>query len=312
MAGSGFPGKQVVSASRRTDIPAFYMDWFMAQIRQGFFHVENPYSRKLSVVHVAPENTDTIVFWSKNFKVFLDGDYGEILVKMGYHLFFNFTINSIDRLLEPHIPDLGVRLIQLQNLAERFGRETVTWRFDPICHYVLADNIPRNNLMDFDLIAAQAARAGIERCVTSFVDLYAKVTSREKHISGFTFVDPPPEKKRDIVLSLNERLKALGISLYLCCEGELFQSLPFGCGIEKSACIPNPLLGKLSGGKLSHAKDNGQRRSKGCGCYVSKDIGSYRFHPCYHNCLFCYANPSEPVDGTFTIDYGSNELGGIS
>ncbi len=298
MAGSGFPTKQVISASRRTDIPAFYMDWFMDQIRQGFFHVENPYSRKVSVVNVAPENTDTLVFWSKNYKIFLDGGYGETLIKMGYHLFFNFTINSVDPVLEPHIPDLKERLVQLQTLAERFGPETVTWRFDPICHYVLQGRNLHNNLNDFSLIAAQAARVGIKRCVTSFVDLYAKVTFREKKIPGFSFVDITTEKKRDIVLFLHNTLEPLGIGLSLCCEGDLFHCLPLGWGIEESSCIPNPLLSKLSGARLSQSKDSGQRKKKGCGCYVSKDIGTYRLQPCFHNCLFCYANPSEPGEAS--------------
>jgi hypothetical protein len=297
MAGSGFPKKQVVSASRRTDIPAFYMDWFMDQIFRGCFHFENPYSRKVSVVPVSPENTDTLVFWSKNFKVFLDGGYGEALIKMGYHLFFNFTINSFDPILEPHVPDLGDRLVQLQTLVERFGPETVTWRFDPICHYSLDDNNLRDNLNDFSLIAAQSAKAGIKRCVTSFVDLYAKVTSRGKLISGFSFVDIPLEKKRDIILNLNKILSPQNIGLFLCCERDLFQSLPLGCGIEESSCIPNPLLGKLSGCLLSKVKDSGQRKAKGCGCYASRDIGSYRLQPCYHNCLFCYANPVKPMMG---------------
>lgn len=297
MAGPGTQKKQVISASRRTDIPAFYMDWFMEGLRRGVFRVENPYSRKESLISVSPENTETLVFWSKNFKPFLDGGYGETLRHMGYHLFFNFTVNSEDRLLEPHVPGLDQRLVQLQTLAERFGPETVSWRFDPICHYVLSDPIVRDNLTDFSNIAEHAAKAGVMRCITSFVDLYGKVLARGKKRVGFSFVDPSPEKKREIVLTLAGILRPLGIELSLCCERDLIQSLPALCAIEASACIPNPLLERLSTGRLSHARDSGQRKAKGCGCYVSKDIGSYRLQPCYHNCLFCYANPEERKDG---------------
>ncbi len=293
MATPGFHRKQVVSASRRTDIPAFYMEWFMAQLRSGCFHVENPYSRQLRAIPVSPENTDTLVFWSKNFHDFLAGGYGEALEKMGYHLFFNFTVNSEDRILEPHAPSLSAKFYQMGELSRRFGAGAVTWRFDPICHYMIGQNL-HDNLSDFSVLAAKAAASGITRCVTSFVDLYRKVLGRERRIPGFSFVPLPLEKKRDIVLSLKGILDSLGMGLYLCCERELFDTLPLGSGVEESACIPNPLLERLSGAVLSRAKDSGQRKAKGCGCYLSKDIGSYRTQPCYHNCLFCYANPCAP------------------
>jgi len=291
MAGSGTQKKQVISASRRTDIPAFYMDWFMDSLGRGFFQVENPFSRKTSLVHVSPENTGTLVFWSKNFDVFLDNGYGEALRDMGYHLFFNFTVNSENRLLEPRVPALDRRLAQFGELCHRFGPETVTWRFDPICHYTLTGQGLHDNLDDFNRIAASAAQAGIRRCVTSFVDLYGKVLARTRAIPGFAFFDPTADEKRTVILKLANVLEPLGISLSLCCEADLIQTLPADCGIMANACIPNPLLEKLSGTCLSHARDSGQRKAKGCGCYVSKDIGSYRHQPCHHNCLFCYANP---------------------
>ncbi|MBW1842194.1 MAG: DUF1848 family protein, partial [Deltaproteobacteria bacterium] len=96
--------KRVISASRRTDIPAFYMSWFMQRIQEGFFEVKNPYNHKITVVPAAPEEVHTIVFWSKNFGPFIQGKYGQTLAAMGYNLFFNFTINSDDSLLEPQVP----------------------------------------------------------------------------------------------------------------------------------------------------------------------------------------------------------------
>jgi hypothetical protein len=102
--------KIVLSASRRTDVPAFYMDWFMRSIEQGFFEVTNPYNRRKSIVAATPDKVHTIVFWSKNFARFLDHHYGDFLQRQGYHLFFNFTINSENPLLEPHVPPLQQRL----------------------------------------------------------------------------------------------------------------------------------------------------------------------------------------------------------
>ena len=84
----------VISASRRTDIPAFYMDWFMEQIKKEVFEVTNPYNRRKSIVPATPDKVHTIVFWSKNFAPFIKGRFGQTLLRMGYNLFFNFTINS--------------------------------------------------------------------------------------------------------------------------------------------------------------------------------------------------------------------------
>ena len=127
--------KIVISASRRTDIPAFYMDWFMRQIERESFEVINPYNRHVSIHPATPDNIHTIVFWSKNFGPFIKGGFGEKLVKTGYNLFFNFTINSDSPLLEPNVPFLKERLDQLDFLTSKFGARSINWRFDPVCFY---------------------------------------------------------------------------------------------------------------------------------------------------------------------------------
>jgi hypothetical protein len=287
--------KNVISASRRTDIPAFYMEWFMKELALGRFVVENPYSGQTFNVPVSPEITDTLVFWSKNFGPFLSGGFGETLQAMGYHLFFNFTINSEDPVLEPEVPPLDARLDQLSDLTKRFGTRSVNWRFDPICHYRYEEGPVRHNLGDIRRIAESAGRCGVERCITSFADLYRKVRSRESRIPGFAFVDPPAERKIEILTRMESLLSGLGIRLSLCCEKELIQHLPVNSTISESACISTTLIRELYGGDLSLAHDQGQRKAKGCGCQVSKDIGTYTLHPCGHNCLFCYANPVDPA-----------------
>jgi len=91
---------------------------------------------------------------------------------------------------------------------------------------------------------------------------------------------------------MEQKLAERDIALYACCEKELLQALPLESTVSQSACIPNDFLVELFGGELSLKRDPGQRVKAGCGCKVSVDIGSYQFHPCYHNCLFCYANPA--------------------
>ncbi len=285
----------VISASRRTDIPAFYLGWFMDQLNRGYFEVVNPYGRKVSIVPAAPEAVHTIVLWSKNFGPFLESGIGEQLQKKGYNLFFNFTVNSDAPLLEPCVPLLKQRLSQLQTLSNRFGSRAINWRFDPVCFYKKNSGPVNNNLHDFDRIADEAARCGITRCITSFMDDYPKIHKRIKFLPGFSFMDPPLKRKLDVLLNMENKLSVKNIRLFTCCEKEILAALPANTGIEKSSCIPNDLLVKLYGGNLSFKTDSGQRIKSGCGCMVSVDIGSYNLHPCHHRCLFCYANPASAV-----------------
>ncbi len=284
--------KIVISASRRTDIPAFYLAWFMDRIARGTFEVPNPYNRKVSVVPATPDKVHTIVFWSKDFGPFLKSGDGEKLLQDGFNLFFNFTLNSEVPLLEPRVPPLAARLRQLQDLSRRFDPQIIHWRFDPICFFRPENGDLQNNLAHFDKISEIAAQAGIKRCITSFVDLYAKVRSRIAQRPGMQFEDPRADRKIEILCQMEDRLRRKNIQLLLCCEKKLFDSLPPESTIGQSSCIPNDLLMAVYGGNLPLRKDAGQRLGQGCGCRVSSDIGSYRDHPCYHNCLFCYANPS--------------------
>ncbi|MGD8882291.1 MAG: DUF1848 family protein [Desulfobacterales bacterium] len=286
------PPKIVISASRRTDIPAFYMPWFMDRIKSGSFEVVNPFNQQARKVPATSDDVHTIVFWSKNFHLFLKENYGKKLQKAGYNLFFNFTINSESSRLEPHVPPLDVRMDQLKQLCDQFGSRAVNWRFDPICFFKTRDDIVQDNLGDLDRIAEKAAEFGIKRCITSFMDPYPKIEKRLAALPGFSFLDPPLKTKRQIIIQIEKTLSAVKINLKLCCEKEVLDALPTGTSITESACIPNDLLVALFGGKLSLKKDTGQRIQKGCGCKVSVDVGAYHLHPCYHNCLFCYANPA--------------------
>ncbi len=282
----------VISASRRTDIPAFYMDWFMDRIEKGCFETANPFNAKKSIVPATPETVHTIVFWSKNLGPFIRGGYGEILMQKGFHLFFNFTINSTSAILEPRIPPLTDRLDQAAALCAAFGPHTVQWRFDPVCFYSTGNGRIRDNLADFETIAARLEKLKIKRCITSFMDHYAKIRKRIAAIPGFSFIDPPQAQKIEILQNLRAMTESHGMALFACCEKTVLEALPPGTGIAPAACIPNRHLVDLFGGHLSFQRDYGQRRDRGCGCGVSRDIGLYLDQPCRHDCLFCYANPS--------------------
>ena len=291
------PYKIIISASRRTDIPAFYMPWFMGQVKKGSFEVTNPFNQRVSIVPATPDKVDTIVFWSKNFGPFLDKSYGEQLLKQGFHLFFNFTINSECTNLEPNVPPLKKRLEQLEHLCQRFGPKTINWRFDPLCFFKTEVGRLQDNLNDFAGIADKAAECGIVRCITSFMDHYPKIRRRLSTRPGFVFVDLSLEKKVEILRGMIKTFATGNINLSICCEKNLMEAFPRSLSVSGSSCIPGDLIRKLFGGRLSLKKDTGQRVKAGCGCTQSTDIGSYRLQPCYHNCLFCYANPASGPGG---------------
>jgi DNA repair photolyase len=268
------------------------MDWFMGQLAQGYFEVVNPFNNTVSTVSALPESVHTIVFWSKNFGPFIKNDYIEKLQDKGYNLFFNFTINSEDPRLEPQVLPLKDRLKQLETLCQQVAPMSVQWRFDPICFYRVDRGHLQDNLSDFDGIAHVAAAAGVRRCITSFMDHYPKIKKRLPRAGGLIFVDPPMEKKLEVLCQMEEQLETRHIGLFACCEKQVLEMLPGFSSVGGSSCIPNDLLMELYGGKIPLKRDFGQRTQRGCGCRASRDIGSYRFHPCFHNCLFCYANPS--------------------
>jgi len=286
------PVSTVISASRRTDIPAFHMNWFMEGIARGRFEVTNPYTRRVSHVPATTPPVHSIVFWSKNFGPFLAGRYGRRLSERGYHLYFQFTVNPENPLLEPHVPALPLRLAQMARLCRDFGARAVNWRLDPICFYRGTDGRTRLSSEGAERIADAAAACGIRSCTASIMDPYRKIARRTARLAGFEFARETREQALDALLALEDLLRPRGIGLVTCCENALLDGLPARSAIRAGACIPSAHLMDLYGGRLSLKRDPGQRSAAGCGCRVAVDIGSYDRHACGHGCLYCYAGPA--------------------
>jgi hypothetical protein len=275
------------------------MPWFMDCLSRGRFKLVNPYNGRVRVFEANPATVHTIVFWSKDYRQFLTQGCGAALQQWGYNLFFHFTINSAAPDFEPCLPPLKARVGQLAGLCRRFGAERINWRFDPIFFYRATESAEiRDNLDDFETIATAAAKLGIVRCTTSFVDLYPKV-KRRAAAWGMEFVTPSAQKQRQVLTMMAGYLAPLGIEFVTCCEEAVHAKEPAVAGVKSAACIDHHLLRALGGSGLSCRRDRGQRIKQGCGCHESVDVGDYRHHPCHHGCLFCYANPvvSQPVIG---------------
>lgn len=283
----------ILSASRRTDIPGWYTSWFLERIEKGYFIVINPFNRQSRRVDSTAKDIHTIVFWSKNYGPFLDLQAHKILARKGFNLFFNFTINSPVKALEPGLPDLSERLDQVRRIARYLSPVQIAWRFDPICFWEKGGR-EFNNLEAFEYIAGQLSQMGIKQCITSFYDPYKKVAARIKRMAEpgrplLKFIDPGISRKADIICRMAQFLKSLGMSLFLCCEKELMDTAGLQAYVTHNSCINGRLYKTLFGGNPETRGDYGQRRKQGCLCTKSFDIGSYEDHPCFHNCLFCYA-----------------------
>ena len=274
--------RQIISASRRTDMPACHFDTLRRFIEQGRADVPNPYSGAVHPVDLRPESVHTLVLWSK--------DFANVLAAPGlfepYHLYFLFTINDLPR-LEPHVPPLESRLNQIRELAMRFGPERIGWRFDPV---VFTSDGPLSTPESFRRIGEVIAGAGIKRVIFSFLDMYGKVRERNERFN-LDLIDPSVDVKRDYAAGLAVIAAELGLRLESCCDD---LDVP---GISHSSCIDGVLLAQLAGEPVTLSRDTGQRVA--CRCTKSRDIGSYREMPCGHGCLYCYANPVIAISGGY-------------
>jgi len=285
-----FCTKQIVlSASRRTDIPAFYLDWFLTCLTRGRFDVENPFSRKQRTLLFCSSDIHSIVFWSKNYAPLIDSK--EKLED--FDLFFHFSINTPIAILEPGVPPLESRLAEARALAEWRGPEKLSWRFDPIVVWE-EDGIRRDNLASFTPIAAELAGIGVRRLTLSMMDRYRKIDIRTKGLQGFDFLYPDTTESAELIRPPVEIALDMGFEVSLCCERELLETLS-PLPIMQGKCINGELLNDLFGPGAGISRDKGQRKEQGCGCTTSFDVGSYAHQPCRNNCLYCYANPEKTI-----------------
>ncbi len=290
----------IISASRRSDIPAFFADWFMARIRAGEVEYRNPFGGKNQRVSLRPEKVHSIVFWSKDYRPLLP--HLDELEARGYHLFFHFTITGAPRILEPHVPESTVAAETLAYLSTRFSPKHVIWRFDPILFSAILEE--KHYLEQFASLA-KTLRGKTRRCYFSFVCFYSKVKKRLARAPIAGCYDPPLERKRALAAKLAEIASDCHMELYSCCNDALVQPgakkgrcvdgdpLPLNSElstlnsqVKKGRCIDGELLAELFPDRPPITEVRPTRTE--CGCYASVDIGTYG--TCRHGCLYCYAS----------------------
>ncbi|GAH74043.1 unnamed protein product, partial [marine sediment metagenome] len=196
----------IISCSRRTDIPAFLMDWVIDKIQIGYVDVVNPFNRKqVSRVSLKSEDVRCWVWWSKNFKAWIKTyEKNKQIFKSYMGHYFQFTINSPSELEKNIKISLEDRFAQLEWLINEFGSNAVSFRFDPIIIYKKKDeNRIKSNLDKFEYIIEKVSALGLKEMIFSFATIYTKVNNRMR-ARGFIPLDPPLSKKKDILNKLLE------------------------------------------------------------------------------------------------------------
>ena len=267
----------ILSASRRTDIPNYYSEWFCNRIRERYLYVRNPMNlRQISRITLTSDAIDCIVFWTKNPEPMLDR-LGEL---KGYPYYFQFTLTGYGRDIEPGVPHKKDHMIRIfQRLSETIGSNRVIWRYDPI---LFTDTYtPEYHLRAIEQISS-ALKGYTETCVISFVDIYAKI---RKNIAGLNVYELTQQNLFEFSKKLSDLVRVNGIAAASCAEAVDLSEY----GIKHNCCIDSKLIEKITGYPLSIRKDRNQRAE--CGCAESIDIGTY--NTCRNGCLYFYANYSK-------------------
>lgn len=261
----------ILSVSRRTDIPAFYSDWFFNRLKAGFVCVRNPmYPEKVSKISLDKEVIDCIVFWTKNVKPMLD----RLDELDGYNYYFQYTLNPYGTDVEPIIGiNRNTNIETMIHLSERIGADKVIWRYDPI--FTSQKYTKDYHIKSFKKMA-ESLRGYTSRVVISFLDLYGQTKRNMPDIDKFDETE-----YRDLVRQLVQIAKDNGMIVESCAEKiDLSEE-----GVMHGHCIDKDLIEEIVGYRLTGGKDKGQRQE--CGCMESIDIGVY--NTCKNGCKYCYA-----------------------
>lgn len=286
---------KIISASRRTDIPAFYGDWFMNRIAAGTAIYTNPFNGVKYSVSLKKENVAAIALWSKNFTPFIQNAIK--LKELGYPLFFNYTITGLPPVFEPAAPPAERAIETLKILSDEFTPDSINWRYDPV---LISDITGEDYHCERFEQLCRSLSGYVKRCYISFPTPYGKVErsfARIRSEAGITIITPDTEQRISIARKLSSIAAEYSVTVYSCCSDYLA-----GGGILKGHCIDGSIISSVYGIDLSMFKARPTRRE--CGCTESVDIGVY--DSCPHGCIYCYANSNREKASAFYQEYISD------
>lgn len=267
----------IISASYRTDIPAFYGQWFLKRLAAGSCRVANPYGGPTTEVPLTGPEVAGYVFWTRNAAPF--GTALERLEALGLPFYLHYTVTAYPRQLEPSVVSDRRALEVIEGLVARFGKGCVVWRYDPV--FITSLTPPNWHRETFGRLTESMAGL-VDEVVLSFAHIYAKTrrnSDRAAMRHGFDWQDPPEAVKQSLLCDLAERALANGIKPSLCAQPDLLHA-----PLEAARCIDSERLSRCAGRAID-APIKGNR--PGCLCAQSRDIGAY--DTCPHGCVYCYA-----------------------
>ena len=267
----------IISASYKTDIPAFYGDWLMNRLEAGYCKMINPYGGQVYRVSLEKADVDGLIFWTRNVGPFLDKL--DRVAELGFPFTVSHTITGYPKALDfaTIAPQKAVE--HLVAVRDRFGPYAGVWRYDPIVFSSLTP--PAWHLENFAALA-QALAGTVSEVVISFAHIYRK-TARNMAAAArafdFTWGDESDAVKKELLLALGEIASKNGIKATLCGQPHLLVT-----ELAATACVDAARLSRMAGYPIA-AKRKPHRKE--CGCFQSKDIGDY--DTCPHGCAYCYA-----------------------
>lgn len=261
-----------LSVSRRTDIPAYYSEWFFNRLKEGFCYVQNPRNTKqYSKVIINPEVIDGIVFWTKNPKPMLD----KLHLLSDYPYYFQFTITGYTQDLEKNLPAKNSIIETFQRLSDKIGKDRIIWRYDPVL--INSAYTEKKHYTHFEILS-NILHNYTSKVVFSYVDYYTK---NEKNLKKLQVQNISQQQKEEIAKNLSAIAHSYNLPIETCCEDINLSQYD----IEHAHCIDEKVFERITGYKYNVKKDSSQRKE--CGCIQSQDIGMY--NTCNNHCLYCYA-----------------------
>lgn len=273
----------IISASRRTDIPAFYAEWFINRIKEEYLFVRNPFNHnQVRKISLAPNDVDAIVFWTRNPSNLIN--YLNYLNEKLYKYYFQYTITGYPRLLEANTPNPYKAIETFQKLSLLIGKEKVIWRFDPI---IFSNQTDKKELLRLFSKIANELKGFTNKVVISFYDNYKKTEANLNKITNLVLDEPIYNGLESFVIELINIAQENKITVETCSENLEELNLN-SLNLHTTKCIDDVLLNQLFNINLAIGKDKNQRQE--CGCIQSVDIGVY--NTCMHGCSYCYATYS--------------------
>lgn len=269
----------IINASRRTDIPAFYSDWFMNRIAEGYVKIRNPFNyNQIRQVSLLPKDVDLIVFWTRNAEKLIPRLIE--LDERGYSYYFHYTINAYSRNIDKSVPNPWRAIKTFIELSKKIGSEKVIWRYSPILVSNLSSIDEHKRV--FEKIATELSGYST-KVVISFVNMYKKVSSNIRKIQGFSVEQdfPYSEEAGALAHYFADIARKNKMTIQSCGSEVDLESF----GVKSGKCIDSSLIRDLFAIEVPNRKDKVQRLL--CGCIESIDIGQY--DSCLHGCQYCYA-----------------------